>query len=102
VNKVLEKLNRKDWKYHKARMQVHSEFGGFAKHLKQNFWTLAISTFGIATGLLWYDLVKAIIDDFFPNRSTLDIKFYVAILITFVSITVTYIITRFQKKNGTS
>lgn len=102
MNKVLEKLNRKDWKYHKARMQVHSEVGGFAKHIKQNFWTLAISTFGIATGLLWYDLVKAIIDEFFPHRSTLDTKFFVAILITFVSITATYIITRFQKRNGTS
>ena len=100
IHKVLEKLNKHDWHYHKARMQMHSEVGGFARHLKQNFWTLALSTFGLATALMWSDVVKTIIDEFYPERSTLLIKFYVAITVTFISITATYVFTKLTKKNG--
>ena len=100
VRKVLEKLNKRDWRYHKATMQVHSEVRGFAKTLKENFWTLTISTFGIATGLIWYEVVKTVIDEFFPQRSTLGIKLFVAILVTFVSITGTYVVSRIHQNNG--
>jgi hypothetical protein len=96
----LDKIKKGDWHYNKAKMQVHSEVKDFSKHFKENFWTLAVSTFGIATGLIWYEVIKSIIDEFFPNRSTLLIKFYVAILVTIISITGTYVVTRIKNKNG--
>jgi len=96
----IDKLKKGDWHYNKAKMQVHTEVKGFSKHFKENFWTLAVSTFGIATGLIWYEVVKSIIDEFFPNRSTLMIKFYVAILVTIISIIGTYVVTRIKSKNG--
>jgi hypothetical protein len=102
VKRVLEKLNKRDWRYHKATMQVHTEVRGFAKTLKENFWTLSISTFGIATALIWYEVVKQVIDEFFPQRNTLGIKLFVAIVVTLVSITGTYIISRLRSNNGMS
>jgi len=102
MKKVIDKIKIKkgDWHYNKAKMQVHSEVKDFSKHFKENFWTLAVSTFGIATGLIWYEVIKSIIDEFFPNRSTLLIKFYVAILVTIISITGTYVVTKIKNKNG--
>jgi hypothetical protein len=100
VSKVLERLKKRDWRYHKATMQVHKEVRGFSQHFKTNFWTLAISTFRIATGLVWYDVWKAIIDELFPNRNTFDIKLFVAILVTLVAIFGTYVVTRLQKRNS--
>jgi len=96
----LDKLKRGDWHYHKAKMQVHTEVKDFSRHLRDNFWTLAVSTFGIATGLIWYEVIKTIIDDFFPNRSSFAIKFYVAIFVTLFSITGTYVVTKLKNKNG--
>jgi len=100
IKKVLSKIKKRDWRYQKAKIQAFSEVRGFSKHMKDNFWTLTISTFGIATGLVWYDVVKMMIDEFFPNRNTLLIKFYVAVLITMVAIMATYVITRVRNKNG--
>jgi len=97
---TMNKINRRDWHYQKAKIQVGSEVRGFRKHLSQNFWTLAVSTFGIANGLVWYDVWNMIVNEFFPNRNTLLIKVYVAILITFVSITATYIVTKLRDRNG--
>ena len=102
VKKVLEKLNKRDWRYYKTTMQVHTEVKGFSKHLRDNFWTLAISTFGIATALIWYEVVKQVIDEFFPLRNTLGIKIFAAIVVTLVSITGTYIISRLRSNNGMS
>jgi hypothetical protein len=95
----INKVNKKDWKLQKAKMQVSSEVRSFRKHLSQNFWTLAISTFGIANGLVWYDVWSTIVSEFFPNRSTLLVKIYVAIIITLFSITATYIVTRLRDRN---
>ena len=102
LNKILDRVKRTsvDWRYHKAKMQVHHEVQGYSQHLKQNFWTLSISTFGIATGLVWYDVWNTLINEFFPSRNTLDTKILVAIVITLVAITGTYVVTRLQKKSG--
>jgi len=117
LKKILGNLNKKDWKYRqskihvinnlqgndwhiqKAKMQVSSEVRGFRKHLSQNFWTLALSTFGIANGLVWYDVWNNIVNEFFPNRNSLLIKVYVAILITLFSITATYVVTKIRDRN---
>jgi hypothetical protein len=99
LKQQINKVNKKDWKLQKAKMQVSSEVRSFRKHLSQNFWTLAISTFGIANGLVWYDVWSTIVSEFFPNRSTLLVKIYVAIIITLFSITATYIVTRLRDRN---
>jgi len=101
VVKMLQKLNTKNWHYNKAKMQVSSEMRDFSRHLKDNFWTLTISTFGLAIALMWTDVVRTIIDELYPNRSTLYIKFYVAIVVTLISVSATYVISKLTKKNGT-
>jgi len=116
IKKIINKLNKKDWRYQqskiqminklhgngwhmqKAKMQVSSEVKNFRKHVSQNFWTLAISTFGIANGLVWYDVWSTIVNEFFPERNTLLIKVYVAIVITIFTITATYVITKLRDR----
>jgi len=94
-------IQRRDWRYQKAKIQAASEVRGFSRHLKSNFWTLAISTFGIANGLIWYEVIKQIMDEFFPNRGSLEIKLFVAIIVTLVAITGTYVVTKLKdRKNG--
>ena len=101
IKRVLNRIQKRDWRYQKAKIQVGSEVRGFRRHLSQNFWTLAISTFGIANGLVWYDVWNLIVNEFFPNRDTLLIKIYVAILVTFFSISATYVITKLRdRRNG--
>lgn len=120
LKKVLGNLKKKDWRYQqskirvmnkfqgdswhmqKAKMQVSSEVKSFRRHVSQNFWTLAISTFGIANGLVWYDVWNTIVNEFFPERNTLLIKVYVAILITIFTITATYVVTKLRDRKGSS
>lgn len=102
LKKVLNTFQRRDWHYQKARIQAASEVRGFRKHLSQNFWTLAISTFGIANGLVWYDVWSTLVNEFFPNRNTLPLKIYAAIVMTFIVIIATYIITKLRDRNGGS
>jgi hypothetical protein len=96
----INKVNKKDWRVQKAKMQVSSEVRSFRKHVSQNFWTLAISTFGIANGLVWYDVWSTIVNEFFPERNTLLIKVYVAIIITIFSISATYIVTKVRDRKS--
>ncbi len=118
INKIKEHINKRDWRYkqskiqimnklqsngwhmQKTKMQVSSEVRSFRKHVSQNFWTLAISTFGIANGLVWYDVWSTIVNEFFPERNTLLIKVYVAIIITIFSISATYIITKVRDRKS--
>lgn len=95
-------IGKKDWHIQKAKIRAASEVRGFRKHLSQNFWTLAISTFGIANGLVWYDVWNTIVNEFFPVRNTLALKIYAAIIITFIFVIATYVITKVRDRNGTS
>jgi len=118
IKKMMNKLKNRDWRYQqskihminklqgngwhmqKAKMQVSSEVKSFRNHVTQNFWTLAISTFGIANGLVWYDVWNTIVNEFFPERNTLLIKVYVAIIITIFTITATYVVTKLRDRKG--
>jgi len=97
---IMSKLQNDDWHLQKAKLKVSKEVRGFRTHLSQNFWTLAISTFGIANGLVWYDVWSTIVNEFFPNRNTLLIKVYVALIITLFTVTVTYFITKLRDRNS--
>jgi len=99
--KIIPKINGKDWRMQKAKIQMGSEVRNFRNHLSQNFWTLAISTFGIANGLVWYDVWNTLVSTFFPNRNGFLTKVYVAIIVTLFSITATYIVTKVRDRNGT-
>lgn len=120
IKKIMNRLKKKDWAYQqskinmmnklqgngwhmqKAKMQVSSEVRSFRRHVSQNFWTLAISTFGIANGLVWYDVWSTIVNEFFPERNTLLIKVYVAIIITIFTIAATYVVTKLRDRKGSS
>lgn len=95
---LLNQLQGTGWHIQRAKLQMSSEVKSFRRHVSQNFWTLAISTFGIANGLVWYDVWNTIVNEFFPERNTLLIKIYVAIIITLFTITATYFITKVRDR----
>jgi hypothetical protein len=97
---IMSRFQSNGWHMQKRKMQVSSEVRSFRKHVSQNFWTLAISTFGIANGLVWYDVWNTIVNEFFPERNTLLIKVYVAIIITIFSISATYIVTKVRDRKS--
>jgi Family of unknown function (DUF5654) len=95
---MLNKLQTNGWHMQKAKLQVSSEVQSFRRHVSQNFWTLAISTFGIVNGLVWYDVWNTVVNQFFPERNTLLLKIYVAIIMTSFSITATYFVTKLRDR----
>jgi hypothetical protein len=97
---IMNRLNKNDdWRFKEAKLKVTTEVRSFRNHLTQNFWTLAISTFGIANGLVWYDVWSTIVNEFFPNRNTLLLKVYVAIIITLFTLTATYFVTKLRDRS---
>ncbi len=96
---ILNLFKKENWRQHSARLVIHKEVTNYAQTLRNNFTTLAISIIGVATAISWSSVVQTVLTDLFPNTSDLMSKMYVAIVITLVSITLTYLITRFTKRN---
>ena len=94
--KIIEKMTpRKDWRYHRRSMDINSEFKRFKDSARLNFTTLMISGFGLVSALSWNDAIKSAITELFPG-DTYIYKFYVALLVTLISVVVIYLISKFK------
>jgi hypothetical protein len=85
----------KDWKFHRRNMILNHEIQRFTKTFKENFVTLIVSALGLVAALSWNDAIKLWIDTVFPEK-TVAYRFYVAFVVTILSVTLTYFISKLK------
>ena len=85
---------KKDWKTQSAGINIHHEVHRFTKEVRKNFFTLLITAFGLVAALSWQDAIREWINVSFPDRSTFIQKTYVAIIISIVTVLITYFLSR--------
>ena len=95
-NKVLPKPA--DWKTQKRNLIINNEVSKFTKAFRENFVTLIISALGLVAALSWNDAIKTTIDTFFPTIGNVMYKYYVAIIVTIISVVITYFLSRMKPK----
>lgn len=86
----------KSWRAKSRHMIINGEVTNFTKTFKNNFTTLLISALGLVAALSWNDAIKEGIVILFPGEATVIYKFYIAITITVISITFTYLLSKFK------
>jgi len=87
-----------EWKQQKRNMIINHEVSKFTKAFRENFATLIISALGLVAALSWNDAIKTAIDTLFPTTGNLIYKFYVAIIVTVISVVITYFISKLKPK----
>jgi len=87
-----------EWKQQKRSMIINHEVSKFTKAFRENFATLIISALGLVAALSWNDAIKTMIDTLFPATGNLIYKFYVAIIVTIISVVITYFISKLKPK----
>jgi hypothetical protein len=85
----------KDWKFHRRNMILNHEIKRFTKTFRENFVTLIVSALGLVAALTWNEAIKYWIDTVFPEK-TVAYRFYVAFVVTIISITFTYFISKLK------
>jgi hypothetical protein len=88
-----EKMN---WKFQKRGMVINHEVKKFTLAFRENFATLIISALGVVAALSWNDAIKSAITTLFPEGSELFYKFYVAVIVTVISVFITYFFSRMK------
>jgi len=91
-------IKPKDWKHQKRSLIINHEFTKFTKAFRENFATLIISALGLVAALSWNDAIKSAIDTLFPTVGNLIYKFYVAIIVTIISVVITFFISKIKPK----
>ena len=87
-----------EWKQQKRNLILNKEVSKFTKAFRENFATLIISALGLVAALSWNDAIKSAISTLFPAESDLIYKFYVAIIVTIISVVITFFITKLKPK----
>jgi len=94
-SKVIPKTN---WKQQKRSLIINHEVSKFTKAFRENFATLIISALGLVAALSWNDAIKTTIDTLFPSVGNVIYKYYVAIIVTIISVVITYFISKLKPK----
>jgi len=96
IKKLIHHISKikKNWKSQSAGINIHHEVHRFTKEVRKNFFTLIITAFGLVAALSWQDALREWINVSFPDRSTLIQKTYVAIIISIITVLVTYFLSR--------
>ena len=75
-------------------MTIHHEVGRFTKEFRSNFSALIITAFGLVAALSWQDAIREWIKVSFPDQSTLFQKVYIALVISIISVLITYFMSK--------
>jgi hypothetical protein len=86
------------WKNQRRGLFINHEVKNFTKTFRESFTTLIISALGLVAALSWNDAIKTTIDTLFPDKSNLIYKFYIAAVVTVVSIVITYFMSKLKPK----
>jgi hypothetical protein len=95
-NKIAPRNNQ--WKQMRRDLVINNEVQKFSKTFKDSFATLIITSLGLVAALSWNDAIKTAIETMFPKTGAVFYKFYIAILVTIISIFLTYFITKLKPK----
>jgi len=87
-----------DWKLQKRTIILNNEVNKFTKAFRENFVMLIISALGLVAALSWNDAIKTTIDTFFPTVGNVMYKYYVAIIVTIISVVITYFLSKMKPK----
>ena len=87
-----------DWRLQKRNIILNNEVSKFTKAFRENFVTLIISALGLVAALSWNDAIKTTIDTLFPAEKNFVYKFYVASIVTIVSVVITYFLSKMKPK----
>ncbi len=98
VKRKLRELRGQEWHMDSRRMVIKEELRSFRRTFQDNFITLIISGFGVVAALSWNDAIKQWVLDIFPTGGPLLSKVYSAIVITLISIIVTYLFSKLKSK----
>lgn len=99
IKGVVSNITKPDWKRQSTGLTIGRELDEFKRVFKNNFVTLIVSAFGVVAALSWNEFIKQLIFDFFPEKGSLVAKGYSAVVITLVSIFVTYLLSKLKAKN---
>lgn len=91
--------NIRHWKQQKRSLIINNEVSKFTKVFRENFVTLIVSALGLVAALSWNDAIKSAIETLFPTTSNVIYKFYVAIMVTMISLIITYFLSKVKPKN---
>ena len=100
-NKLIAKTSEpkpNEWKQQKRSLIINHEVSKFTKAFRENFATLIISALGLVAALSWNDAIKTSIDTLFPSVGNVIYKYYVAIIVTIISVVITYFISKIKPK----
>lgn len=96
VNQIVDE--KPSWKDDKRKLIINHEVNKFTKAFRENFATLIISALGLVAALSWNDAIKTTIDTLFTTTGNLIYKFYVAVVVTIISVIITYFISKIKPK----
>jgi len=95
-NKVI--VLKPSWRQQRRSMIINHEVSKFTRAFRENFATLIISALGLVAALSWNDAIKTTIDTLFPSVGNVIYKYYVAIIVTVLSVIITYFISKIKPK----
>jgi len=96
---TVKNIFKKDWRAKSRSMIINGEVSNFTKTFRNNFTTLLISALGMVAALSWNDAIKQAVINLLPGEKTIIYNFYIAITITIISVTFTYILSRLKTEN---
>jgi ABC-type multidrug transport system fused ATPase/permease subunit len=98
IKKIMNKLNKKDWKYHRRTIELSNHVSEFRREFKKNVATLFISALGLVGALFWQRAIDAYITASFPgDPNTWVWRFYAAVIMTFIAVIGIIFISKFSK-----
>ena len=99
VKKIVSNVTRPDWRNQSRHFYISRELHQFRKIFRDNSVTLIISAFGVVAALSWNEAIKEAVSRLFPTQGALVAKLYSAIVITIISIFVTYLLSKLKTQS---
>ena len=84
------------WKERSRSMIINHEVSRFRRVFQENFITLIVSALGLVAALTWNDAVKTTIETLIPSQANLAYKYYAAIIVTIIAVTITYFLSKLK------
>jgi hypothetical protein len=86
------------WRNQKRNMIINHEVNKFTKTFRESFAAFIASALGVVAALSWNDAIKSAIDTLLPSVGTVVYKFYVALMVTVISVVITYFVAKIKPK----
>lgn len=96
IKDASKRIFKRDWRARERAISIQHEVNEFRKFARSNYITLIISSFGLVAALTWNEAIKEIISTLVSAEGQLSAKIYSAVIVTIISIFVTYFLTKLK------